>query len=65
MLLSIALMIKKKKVCSLFLILKEMLLTRFPKAGLLSQGLWEFTPLHIKQQKVDTVDKEYPGSAQR
>lgn len=42
-----------------------MLFTSFPKAGLSSQRLREFTPLHVKQQKVDRVDKEYPGSAQR
>lgn len=42
-----------------------MLFTSFPKVGFSSQRLREFTPLHMKRQKVDRVDKEYPGSAQR
>lgn len=42
-----------------------MFFTSFPKVGLSSQRLREFTPLHMKQQKLDKVDKEHPGSAQR
>ena len=56
---------KKEKVLIAVFILKEMLSTWFPKVGCLSQWLWEFTSLHIKQQKMDIADKEYPGSAQR
>lgn len=56
---------QKKNIPFAFFVLKEMLFTSFSKVGLLSQRLREFTSLHMKQQKVDRVDKEYPGSAQR
>lgn len=66
LLLFIALMVtKKKKNPFTFFVLKEKLFTSFPRVGLSSQGLREFTSLHMKQQKANGVDKEYPGSAQR
>lgn len=64
MLLSIAVMVKKKSFAR-FLHFKINAFHMIPESGLLSQRLGEFTSLHIKQQKMDIVDKEYSGSAQR